>query len=246
MADNTETAFDRSRPLSLYYQLQEKLLKKIQSGEWKNGEKIPTETELCEIYSISRITVRKAIDELVHSGHLIRFQGKGTFVANISFEQKLSKFYSFSESLKQKGKNERTRMLSFNVVKAENPAAAQLSVEPKSRIFRVTRLRMVDETAYTVETSYIPYALCPKLTEKDIIKKGLYNSMRDLGVFPKRIIEKFRAVAMGSYEAKQMGLKTGSPAIHLERTTFEGGQIIEYCVSIIRGDIFTYTVEMKS
>jgi GntR family transcriptional regulator len=69
--------------------------------------------------------------------------------------------------------------------------------------------------------------------------------MRALGVNPRKIIEKFRADAIRSYEAKLMNLKTGTPIIHIERTTFDGPEIIEYCVSIVRGDFFTYTVELK-
>ena len=245
MGDN-DLGFDKTKPLSLYYQLREKLLHKLRNGEWKNGQKIPSEAELCALYKISRITVRKAIEELVRDGYLVRFQGKGTFVASISFEQKLSKFYSFSEALLQKGKKEHVQILSFTSEKADDVMAGRLAIAVNDKIFRVERLRSIDDTAYTVETSYIPLYLCPSLKRKDISEKGLYNSMRSLGVNPQRIIEKFRADALRSHEAKQMGLKAGQPIIHLERTTFDGQTIIEYCVSIVRGDVFTYTVEMKT
>jgi GntR family transcriptional regulator len=247
MASKNETVFvfDRSKPVSLYYQLQEELLKKIQNNEWKSGQKIPPEIELCRIYNLSRITVRKAIEELVHGGYLVRFQGKGTFVASINFEQKLSKFYSFSEALLQKGKKEHVNMISFTVEKADFAIAESLGVIKDEKIFKVFRLRIVDDTAYAVETSYIPYSCCPKLKEKDIVKKGLYNSMRSLGVNPQKIIEKFHADAIRAYEAELMKLKTGKPIIHIERTTFDGPEIIEYCVCIVRGDFFTYTVELK-
>jgi len=242
----TEFNFDRTNPLPLYYQLKEKLLKKIKNEEWKSGQKIPPEAELCELYKLSRITVRKALEELVHNGYLTRFQGKGTFVASASFEQKLSKFYSFSEALLQKGKKESVEMLSFSVENADNAAAKQLSIALNEKIFRIVRLRSVDNTIYVLETSYIPMQLCPSLSKKAIIEKGLYNSMRKLGLNPQRIIEKFRADALHSHEAKQMKLKSGQPVIHLERTTFDGSTIIEYCVSIVRGDFFTYTVELKT
>ena len=245
MTEN-ELAFDRTKPLSLYYQLKEKLLRKIQKGEWKNGQKIPAEMELCAIYKISRITVRKAIEELVRDGYLVRFQGKGTFVANINFEQKLSKFYSFRETLLQKGKKEHAEILSFTVEKADENKAGQLSIVMGEKIFKIVRLRSVDDTIYAIETSYIPFGLCPLLKGEDVTGKGLYNSMRGLAVNPQRIKEKFRADALRSSEATQMGLKAGEPIIHLERTTFDGAVIIEYCVAIVRGDFFTYTVEMKT
>jgi GntR family transcriptional regulator len=246
MIDGSGTGLNRTIPLSLYYQLKEEFLKKIQAGEWKPGQKIPSEAELCSAYKLSRITIRKAIEELVRSGHLERFQGRGTFVVNISFEQKLSKFYSFSEELKKWGKTEQADILSFDIIDAGKETGEKLGIEQDSRIFKLTRLRSVDGTAYTVETSYIPYELCPKISKKDIDKNGLYRSMQNFGVYPQRIIEKFRATAIKSFEAKKMGLKAGSPAIHLERTTYNGKRIIEYCTSIVRGDFFTYTAEMKT
>jgi GntR family transcriptional regulator len=120
--------------------------------------------------------VRKAIEELVHSGYLARFQGKGTFVVSVSLEQKLSKFYSFSEALLQKGKKEHVKMLSFTVGKADAGMAESLGIDKDEKVFEVLRLRSVDDTAYAVETSYIPYNLCPQLTEKAIVEKGLWES----------------------------------------------------------------------
>jgi GntR family transcriptional regulator len=137
-------------------------------------------------------------------------------------------------------------MLSFTVEKAGDIIAGYLSIDKDEKVFKIVRLRSVDDTAYVVETSYIPYSLYPHLKEKNIVEKGLYNSMRSLGANPQRIIEKFRADAIRSYEARQMKLKAGQPIIRIERTTFDGPGIIEYCISIVRGDFFTYTVELKS
>jgi GntR family transcriptional regulator len=245
MINDKETSFNKTIPISLYYQLKEKLLKKIQTEEWKPGQKIPSESELCAAYGLSRITVRKAVEELVRSGHLERFQGRGTFITNTSFEQKLSKFYSFSEELKKWGKKEQADILSFDIITPDEETGEKLGIKG-GHVFKLERLRSVDGMAYTVETSYIPYEVCPKISREDIDKNGLYKSMRNSGVYPLRIIEKFRATAVQKNEAKKMGLKAGAPAIHLERTTYDEDRIIEYCVSIVRGDFFTYTVEMKN
>jgi GntR family transcriptional regulator len=220
-------------------------MKKLISKQWLPGEKIPSEKELCQMYGVSRITVRKALDELERSGHLVRRQGKGTFVTNISMEQRLSKFYSFSEELKQRGLQEHCRIIQFDQVPATDEVAAPLGLEPMDPVFKLTRLRLVDLTPYTLETSYIPVAVCPSLTEEGISAKGLYNSMRADGVYPDRVIEKFRATVIRKAEAELMGLKIGMPAMHLERVTYFGVRTIEYCSSVVRGDFFTYTVELR-
>lgn len=238
--------FDKDSPFTLYYQLREKLAKKIASHEWKPGEKIPSEAELCDIYNVSRITVRKAIEDLARSGQLIKHQGKGTFVTNVSMDHKLSKFYSFSEELTRSGMTERAQVLSFDLVAAGDEVGEKLSMQKDEQVFMVKRLRMADEMPYTVEISYIPYALCPGLTAENIAEKGLYNSMRSLSVFPERIIEKIRAAVVNKSDAGLMKIKPNSPAIKLERLTYYGVLTIEYCVSIVRGDFFTYTIELKS
>ena len=238
--------FDKDSPFTLYYQLKEKLTKKIASHEWKPGEKIPSEAELCEAYSVSRITVRKAIEDLARSGQLVKHQGKGTFVTNVSMEHKLSKFYSFSEELTRSGMTERAQVLSFDIIAATEEVREKLSLQKDEQVFMIKRLRMADEMPYTVEISYIPYAQCPGLTAENIAKNGLYNSMRNLNVFPERIIEKIRAAVVGKSDAGLMKIKPNSPAIKLERLTYYGVLTIEYCVSIVRGDFFTYTIELKS
>jgi GntR family transcriptional regulator len=240
-----EKDISRNVPISLYYQLKEELMKKIISKQWPPGEKIPSEKELCSLYGVSRITVRKALDELERSGHLVRRQGKGTFVTNISFEQRLSKFYSFSEELKQRGLEEHSQVIHFEQTSATEEVANQLGLEPQGQVFKLTRLRLVDQTPYTLETSYIPVDICPTLTKENISIKGLYNSMRMGGIFPDRVIEKFRATVIRKTEAELMGLKLGMPAMHLERVTYFGVRTVEYCNSIVRGDFFTYTVELR-
>ncbi|MDU3348564.1 MAG: GntR family transcriptional regulator, partial [Clostridium sp.] len=71
---------DKSSPIPVYYQLKNDLISKISEGVWKPGECIASERELCEIYGVSRMTIRQAIGELVQEGVLLRIKGKGTFV----------------------------------------------------------------------------------------------------------------------------------------------------------------------
>ncbi len=241
----TENEINREIPVSLYYQLKEELFKKISSRKWLPGAKIPSEKALCEMYGVSRITVRKALDMLVSSGHLVRRQGKGTFVTDLSLEQSLSKFYSFSEELKQRGMDEHIKVIYFDQVAASGDIAWHLGLEPFTSVFKLTRLRMVDLTPYTLESSYIPVKVCPALTQASIAENGLYDSMRANGVYPDRVIEKFRATIIRKVEAELMNLKTGMPAMQVERVTYSGSNTIEYCSSIVRGDFFTYTVELK-
>lgn len=80
---------DKNSPIPVYYQLKNDFIKKIASGVWKAGECISSERELCEIYDVSRMTIRQAIGELVQEGILTRKKGKGTFVCEQKVNQKI-------------------------------------------------------------------------------------------------------------------------------------------------------------
>ncbi|MCL2188416.1 MAG: GntR family transcriptional regulator [Defluviitaleaceae bacterium] len=229
---------------ALYEQIHEDMLQKITSNQWKSGGMIPAEMELCEIYGVSRITVRKAIEELVLTGVLVRQRGKGTFVRVTHLDNQLSKFYSFSESLKVAGISEEAEVLAFKELPASKHTAERLEISAGDTVYEVIRLRSVNDVPYAVEASYLPKALFKGITAKSIADNGLYNSMRQLGIAPVRARETFRAAALDGLEARLLQQDIHSPVMRIERVTYNGSVVVEYCTSTVRGDFFTYTVEL--
>ena len=133
---------------------------------------LPGEMQLCREYNVSRSTVRQAMDVLVRNGLVTRKQGRGTFVAMPKLEQNLVKFYSFSEEIKRMGYTPSSSIVSFRKLPADANMAARLSIEPNSEIFSLRRLRLADGKPFALETSYIPAALYPFMTEEMIREKG--------------------------------------------------------------------------
>ena len=229
----------------LYEQVYADMFNKITSRHWKPGQCIPAEMELCEVYGVSRVTIRKAIEDLVRSGHLTRRRGKGTFVHLKPIENKLSKFYSFSESLKSKGHDEVAEVLAFDTMIADEILIDKLKLKGHNvLVFKITRLRSVDDVPYAVETSYIPKAIVPDLTEAFVATNGLYNAMQQLNVVPNKATETFRAISLGGLEARLLQQDLQVPVMSIERVTFCGDIHVEYCCSTVRGDFFSYTVEL--
>lgn len=228
-----------------YIQVKEEVKRKILSKEWADGCKIPVESEFCDMYGVSRITIRKALEELQNEGYLIKIQGKGTFVCEEHVEQRLSKFYSFSEELARKGMEEYASVLELTIVKADDKLAQRLEILPGSPVFRIYRLRNTNRGPYAIEKSYIPQNLIPSLSAEEINEKGLYKTLAANGVSVNYAQETFKAINVNSEQSILLKVRVDAAAISLHRTAYNGRNVVEYCESIVRGDFFSYSVELS-
>lgn len=145
---------DHSSSIPLYRQLAGIIREGIESGEYKNDSQIPTETALSQKYNISRITVRKALEELTDEGLLIRKQGKGTFVCVEQSIQNNYPFMPFGESVRQAGKSPATKLISYSLEIPSRRIANYLGLGNSEHTIVVKRLRYADSTPIILETDY--------------------------------------------------------------------------------------------
>lgn len=228
-----------------YVQVKEEIRRKILCKEWGDGCRIPVEAEFCEMFGVSRITIRKALEELQAEGYLVKIQGKGTFVQNQSYEQHLSKFYSFREELKKREVKEEAVVLEVTILDAPDDIAAHLELEPAESVFRIHRVRRTEHGPYAIETSYIPYHLCRWITKQKIQEDGLYRTLAKHGITVNSAKETFRAINVNKEQSKLLDVRIDAAAIALTRTAYSGSQVIEYCICVVRGDFFRFSVELK-
>lgn len=236
---------DENSPLSLYYQVKSIIFDNIKNKVWEMNSKIPAERELCEMYNVSRITVRQALKELEDEGYLYRKQGKGTFVTGQKFVQRLSQFYSFSEEITKMGAVPSAKIISFSIGEVGESVAVKLKISSNEKVFAIKRLRLADNEPFAIEISYIVYKYAKDLTEEAVDKLGLYDALKQTcGVVTSEATETFEAVAVNGEEARYLKVSKNAPALHLERITSADGNIIEYCISAIRGDKYKYTIQL--
>ncbi len=236
---------DKDSRMPLYSQLMDKLIYDIENN-MKENDKLPSEREICEIYNVSRTTVRQAISELETEGYIYKEQGKGTFVAGKKFDQQLVGFYSFTEEMKKLGKKPTSKVLRFEIVASSNEIAKKMKLQNKQLVYKFTRLRLADGEPMMIETTYVPYDAFPGITKDDLNKIALYEILRDR--FNERIEyaeEVFLPVLTNEDEAKKINVAVGSPSLKITRYTYnKNNRIIEYTVSIARGDKFKYSLKL--
>ena len=226
---------DSSLPISLQYQLRSELIEKINNKEWKEGDLIPSERELCDIYGISRITVREVLKDLVANGFFVRKQGKGTFVAEKKIESVMTSSFSLKADLQDKGIESSFIMLDYKTIDLSDFLAKTFELD-NEKVAAVTRVRIIDGKKYAREISYVPIRYLPGATMTDIEKDGLYPTMKKTsGIFPTSSDEIIEAVNCPKDIAIDLDLKRYTAVIKVTRRTNYRGQCIEYCESYISG-----------
>jgi GntR family transcriptional regulator len=243
----TTDKVDKSSKVPLYLQLMEELIKKIENKVYHVDQKLPSERELCDIYDLSRITVRQALQELEREGYIYKLHGKGTFVASKTFNQNLVRLYSFTEEMKKLGKEPSTKVLSFAEIELEEHLARQLNLDTHEEVFQVIRLRLADDEPLMYETSYLPKKHFPDLSATDLVERPMYDVFKEeYQIVVTRAVETFSATLIKEKEAKQLKTENNQAAILLKRFAYFNDKLIEYTVSVARGDKFAYTVELNS
>lgn len=236
-----------TKRVPLYLQLTEKIIDQINDGTYEAGDKLPSERELCHIYDMSRITVRSALSELERDGYVKKFQGKGTFIANTTYQQNLLNVYSFTEETKKMGKTPQTNIVSFELVLADKKYASKLGIRVGDEMYRVVRCRLADQEPLIVETSYLPRYKFVHLTEKDLANSPMYDVFnRAYNIQATRAEEEFSITTLRDHEAALLAEAVGDPAMLVKRTAYDKSEeVIEYTISVINGQKYKYKVELQ-
>lgn len=159
----------------LYKQLMDIITGQLKNGTYKPGEKIPTEPELAELYQVSRITVRRTVEELCTQGYLVKHQGKGTFVKSPMIFRKFEsqKNMSFSESCRQSGRVPGSHVLAFCRKSSDSLTSDFLRLAPDEEVFFLERLLLADGIPIINVHTWLPVRLFPDFDPK-VLENGSF------------------------------------------------------------------------
>lgn len=209
------------------------------------GAAIPPERRLASDLGVSRVTLRRVIDDLVREGFLTRRQGSGTFVAQPKIAQPLT-MTSFSEDMLRRGYEPGSRTLAIEVLPAGARIGRRLEISPVESIVRVERLRLADGESMAIETLHTPVAVVPELSGEDLERRGFYDLLTErYGVRLARGIQTIEPTVVSPEEAELLGVPPLSPAFLFERITRDVDQrVIEFVRSLYRGDRYQLVTEL--
>ncbi|MDO4566406.1 MAG: GntR family transcriptional regulator [Oscillospiraceae bacterium] len=237
---------ETSKPL--YAQARDILLERIESEEYLPNTKIPSESELCAEFGISRMTVRSVITELVRDGRLYRIQGKGTFVAEPKIMTSGTGYVGIREQLEKQGYEVKTEVVEFSSLSCPPSLAKKMELSPGEMVYKLIRLRSVRDEPFSMHTSYIPLSRCPELDKKDVCSEQLCAVLdEEYGLKRASVSETLESALATESEAKFLGIKRGYPLILLRDKIYDAdGRIFEYSSVVFRGDKMKIHLEYNS
>lgn len=238
---------DKNLDIPLHTQLYQIIKDMIKNEELVEGASLMPERELCKLQNISRMTVNKAIINLVNEGILERQQGKGTFVAYKKQNYRFQKLKGFTEVMTDKGFSINNKILEFEVSTQNNHVREKLEIENKDEvIYKIKRLRIIENEPFALETVYIPEKMCRGLKEKLKENDSLYKLFRkEYNHKIDKAIQTIEPIALNKDNSNILNRDINSLALKFDRKVYvKEGNVLEYTISIFTSDKYQYQIMM--
>ena len=231
---------------TLYARIEESIATEIAQGEYRPGDQLPSEDELLQRFQVSRITVRRAIQNLVSRGLLEIRRGLGTFVLSPRIEAELTKLTGFVEDMNAAGRKATARVLSQGVVAASARVAERLRLVKGTKVMQIKRVRLANGMPISFDETYLPLALGKQIARKDLRLYPIFTLLEEeYGVPLVEADYELEAVIATNAVADALQVRVGSPIFQIERTSLTtGNQPVDYEVLSYRGDIVRFVTKL--
>ncbi len=243
-----ERRIDRALPIPYYFQIAEILrgtLADIRVGP-DSEVALPSENELCSLYSVTRATVRHALDLLEREGLVYRRKGKGTYLRR-RVQLDLARLCSTTKDMQARGWVPATRRLSSSAIPAARHIAHQLAIPESSLVWEIHRLRLADGEPISLQWSSIPCQRAPGLDRHDLAG-SLYDTLRTAYGIELRTAEQvIRTRLATDEEAALLEIPSGAPVFVIDRTSFDqADKPVEHLHALWRGDRYDLHIRLTS
>lgn len=241
---------DRERSQSvgfrpLYRQVRDLLVRRLADGHWQPGQPLPSEHQLAQELGVSQGTVRKALDAMTYERLLVRQQGRGTFVAELTEQHIL---FNFFKLVRDDGVQRfpLSRVVSVLVTNADEDERARLGLGEGARVIRIRRLRSLADETVIVEDIVVPAAIFATLADAELPNNlyGVYASQYRVTVV--QACERLKAVSLDGERAALLQVREGTPALRIDRLARDlDNRSVEWRVSFCLTERFHYRSDMR-
>ncbi|MDO4897682.1 MAG: GntR family transcriptional regulator [Rothia sp. (in: high G+C Gram-positive bacteria)] len=230
--------------MPLYHQLVSEVKTAISNGNLTSGTMLPNELEIAAQLHLSRPTVRKAMDELVRAGLLVRKRGVGTQVVANEIRRPLS-LSSLYADLSRSGVTPSTKVLVFETIVPPATVNEALQLPAGHEVYHLLRLRLENDKPLAVMENWIPTTL-GTITPEELTHQGLYDVLRSLGVTFSLAHQTVGATVADLFQAKTLEIEEGAPLVTMKRTAIDDvGTRVETGRHVYRADLYSFEMTLS-
>ena len=239
---------DRTLPTPAYLQLHEELQRAIEDGSLRAGQALPSERELAQELGVSRVTIRRAFEELERLGLVEKRHGSGTYIRGHPLEQILDRVLGFTDEARTLGFQPSARLLDTDTVPADADVALALQLERGTPVLRLVRLRSADGTPLAVQAAHLAPHVAGLSVAGLEASGSLYRSLsEEFGIRPARARQTVAARLPSATECGLLQIGRTVPLLDLERITYDHGERpFEFVRSAYRGDLYRMVLDLRA
>ena len=246
LVGRVESQIRRGSPVPLYLQIAGIVRDLIDDGTFQKGDSIPSENEISNYTGISRMTVRRGLQELVRQGVLESVSGRGYFATSKRIELTTGRLRGFTEEIHAMGLAPSSRVIE-RVVTSDDPVAHLVFGKPVGApIFKVQRVRYGDGIPLALETAFYDLAVCKGLEYLDV-DRSVYEALRlEIGVDLHGATQSLQASRIDASQARLLEVPEDLPCLSITRRSYDrNSTLVEYVEAIFRGDRYAFTVTLR-
>lgn len=225
-----------------YIEIHNQIRDRIENGEWQSRKRLPSERELAEMFQVSRMTLRQAVQTLVDEGLLERRVGSGTFVAEQKVSERALGVTSFTELMAETGRHATTKTVSYKVTTPSASEIEHLALKPTDEVLVLERLRYGDDEPILLEQATLPMKLVENCT-RSALTESLYKTLASIGIKPGRANQTVGVALANERLSELLDIKRGDPILTVRQVSYDQNDTpFEYVRSYYVGERFEFSL----
>ena len=215
------TGIQRDSAVPIYVQIAEQLMQRMEAGDLKPGQRLPTEPELMGSHGVSRSTVRAALAILEDKGILSRRSGKGTFVSQPQLKQDLSHLTSFPEAMAEQGLAVRLQPVSWGIFLPPENVRKQLGLDKGAKVLRIDKVHLLDDEPVATDSLSMPAWIAERVEVERLLTTSTYTVLEDeAGLQLGAASQQVSATTASADVARLLNIRPRDPVLLIERVAY--------------------------
>jgi GntR family histidine utilization transcriptional repressor len=235
MASNSDNTVNKSAKPAKYTVIKQYICEHIESGEWPQNAKVPSENELTKKFDVSRMTARRALQELTEQGILVRSQGAGTFVATFKSQSSLLEIRNISDEISERGHQHKAKQLLLRSIAVTEELAILLNLKNNEHVFYSEILHLENDESIQLEQRYVNASLVPEYLLQDFTLITPHEYLSSVAPLTEATHE-IEAILASSEICRQLDISTTIPCLQVKRRTWSKQGVVSFAILTSPGD----------